>query len=388
MPKSMIFLFDGTANNATFKTFSNVYALNQLISEHRETNFSGGMTHVTQVTFYLPGIGTNFTVKEPAKGGLFRSVGQIVFGDGLEQLILRAYVNLCANFRRGDDIILIGFSRGAAAARIFSRLVSDFGILRSKTLMFMDRLWNDFLAISSIKSDVEYLNKIEALHSRLATENKGERVFHQPDEIKIKFLGAFDTVVGSYDGRLPSNLDLRDEFPASKVENAIHLMSMHDARELFELKRFGRSGNPHTKIREIWMPGVHSDVGGGYVEDFISSVSLLTMADLMRKYGGISLDPRPYAEVVENIQRKLSNNLIVVNEEPFTGPTYSRMDDIKANDEIHPLHYIMKDRSVFWKSDRDTRKYIDYYDLLKQNTDSELIDLSCEWLNLSRSSFF
>ncbi|WP_082531657.1 DUF2235 domain-containing protein [Methylobacterium sp. Leaf469] len=388
MAKSMIFLFDGTANSATSRAFTNVYALNQLIAEHREINTNGGISYQTQVTFYLPGIGTNFTVKEPERGGIIRSVGQIVFGDGLEQLILRAYINLCANFRRGDEIILIGFSRGSAAARIFSRLVSDFGILRSKTLMFMDRLWNDFLTISAVKGDIEYFNMISALHSRLASENKGERVFHQSDEVSIKFLGVFDTVIGAYDGKLPSNLDFRDSTPASKVENAVHLMSMHDVRELFELKRFRPVLNSKTNLREIWVPGVHSDVGGGYVEDFISNISLLTMAALMKQYAGVALDLKPHNEIIDNIRSKNSNNLIVVNREPFPGPALSRKDDINIGDELHPLHFYMKNKNVFWKHDKNTETYRDDYFKLKSNTKIDLVDLISDWLNVNKDSFF
>jgi len=134
MPKAMIFLFDGTANDASEDRFSNVYAINQLIAD-RKTLRSGSSVRVkTQITFYLPGVGTKFTVRKGAS--LFiraiRTGEQYIFGDGVEQLILRAYVNLSPNYHPGDEIVIIGFSRGAAAARIFSRLVSDFGILSSR----------------------------------------------------------------------------------------------------------------------------------------------------------------------------------------------------------------------------------------------------------------
>lgn len=150
MSKTMIFLLDGTTEDASSKSFTNVYAINQLIAETKQ---SRDETLKTQVTFYLPGVGTKFTVKRALNRKSWFSrrtdtVRQQVFGDNLEQLILRAYINLCANYRRGDDIVLIGFSRGAAAARIFSRLISDLGILTSDMLMFLDRIWNDFIEAS------------------------------------------------------------------------------------------------------------------------------------------------------------------------------------------------------------------------------------------------
>ena len=137
MSRMIIILFNGTPNKDASKSteaeksFSNVYALNQLIAE------VGRAKH--QVTFYLPGIGT-----KPLGGGRSIESGrssqeqtkfrQQIFGDNIEQIILRAYVNLCANFRLGDDIALIGFSRGAIAARV-TQPVSDFGILQQKNLL-------------------------------------------------------------------------------------------------------------------------------------------------------------------------------------------------------------------------------------------------------------
>jgi uncharacterized protein (DUF2235 family) len=381
MAKSMIFLFDGTANNATSATFSNVYAINQLISEHRMLEVEGNWKHITQISFYLPGVGTNFTVKEPdvkSKWGL-RSIGQVLFGDGLEQLILRAYVNLCANYRCGDDIILIGFSRGAAAARIFSRMISDFGILRSKTLMYLDRLWSGFIKISREPNDVEYFNKIETLKADFSRSYSDGPVFHNGHEVKIKFLGTFDTVVGPYDGSLSSNLEFRDEYPASAVENVVHLMSMHDVREIFELKRFNPRIGQETNIREIWMPGVHSDVGGGYVENFLSNISLLTMAEFMRQYGDVALDQVVYNDTVANIRSKIASDLLTVNREQIIGPSSSRQDDINQYDQIHPIHYYLKDRMIFWKGGSDRIKYQDKYKINIGKTDKKLVDLLSQW---------
>ena len=173
----MIFLFDGTANDATHERFSNVYAINQLIADRR----GSGDNVITQITFYLPGVGTKFTVRK--RGIPFRPV---LFGDGIEQMILRACVNLSANYHPGDEIVLIGFSRGAVAAKIFSRFISDFGILASDMLLRLDELWNDFVDISREKLDVEYFNRIEKLRRDMAMGKKP--VFHQPTEKPIKFL--------------------------------------------------------------------------------------------------------------------------------------------------------------------------------------------------------
>jgi hypothetical protein len=34
-----------------------------------------------------------------------------------------------------------------------------------------------------------------------------------------------------------------------------------------------------THLEQIWMPGVHSDVGGAYTNRFLGNLALLTMID-------------------------------------------------------------------------------------------------------------
>jgi uncharacterized protein (DUF2235 family) len=346
----MIFLFDGTGNDATEDSFSNVYALNQLIAET-------GRSKRPQIAFYLPGIGTKFTVRRAVnrKFGIpmrLDKVRQQVFGDNIEQIILRAYVNLCANFREGDDIVIVGFSRGAVGARIFSRLISDFGVLTAKNLLLLDSLWNEFVEISNIADDPEYHRQRQRLKDELKG-SAGADAFHRSTEWPIRFLGCFDTVMGPGDEIVTQNVRLRDCFPASGVQHVVHLLSMHDARADFELRRFVApltSGREGQSLKEIWMPGVHSDVGGGYPENFISNIALLTMAKLIERRASILLDKASLAEIVSAIRAKVKAGKIFVNCEPFVRIRGSRIKQIVHTDEVHPLHKFMIGKNVYWKS--------------------------------------
>ncbi|QIP03370.1 T6SS phospholipase effector Tle1-like catalytic domain-containing protein [Bradyrhizobium symbiodeficiens] len=373
MPKTIIFLLDGTANDATVDSFSNVYAINQLIDESKLIKSAKGSKRQAQITFYMPGVGTKFTVKraiEREKKGILSigartdTVRQQIFGDDLEQLILRAYVNLCANYREGDDVIIVGFSRGAAAARIFSRLISDFGILTSDLLLFLDRLWNEFVEISNAGTDADYRLAISKLKAGLRSE-AGREAFHGADgngadsvgaqQPQIRFLGLFDTVIGPFDADVPRNLNLRDQYPASSVRHIVHLLSMHDVRSEYELKRFLRPQNLPETLREIWLPGVHADVGGGYTEDLLSSISLLTMADLLEELGGVAINKTAYALVAEKIKRRVSDQRYVINKEPLVASRKNR--SVNDQDELHPAHWFLVGKSVFWKQFDKTRIY-------------------------------
>lgn len=56
-------------------------------------------------------------------------------------------------------------------------------------------------------------------------------------------------------------------------------------------------------LEQIWMPGAHTDVGGGYSNKFLGEASLLTMIDRLKKYTNVGID----GSVVEDLQRSVAN---------------------------------------------------------------------------------
>ncbi|WP_318012574.1 DUF2235 domain-containing protein [Mesorhizobium sp. CA5] len=160
-------VFDGTGNDPTDASESqptNVFNLNTLIAESRMER----RRPRSQVTFYLPGIGTQFYVR----GGMLDRTKQVLFGVGLDEMVMRAYVNLACNYRDGDDVVIIGFSRGAVAARLFARLITDFGLLKQRYVRFFTELFDLFDKASKATRD-EYLHAsssyLEGMKSNLST---------------------------------------------------------------------------------------------------------------------------------------------------------------------------------------------------------------------------
>ncbi|PKF74216.1 T6SS phospholipase effector Tle1-like catalytic domain-containing protein [Chryseobacterium sp. PMSZPI] len=93
-------------------------------------------------------------------------------------------------------------------------------------------------------------------------------VYYSSENIKIKFLGVFDTVESKPFNTY--NLSLPEE-----VEHALHLCALNESRFFFPLTGFfessktmqdKKSENWKTKWKEIFVPGAHADVGGGYLE--------------------------------------------------------------------------------------------------------------------------
>lgn len=87
-------------------------------------------------------------------------------------------------------------------------------------------------------------------------------------DVKVKFLGAFDTVeskpFNDYDLGLPD-----------EVENALHICAVNEGRFFFPLTgifedskvmRDQKLGTEASSWKEIFVPGAHGDIGGGYLE--------------------------------------------------------------------------------------------------------------------------
>src|SRR5690349_16087306 len=87
-----------------------------------------------QLHIYTPGVGTSAGTK--IIGG--------ALGAGLDEIVLSAYTNLVTNYERGDQVYILGFSRGAVAARALAGFVSTVGLEITKYHRIGD-LWKQFV---------------------------------------------------------------------------------------------------------------------------------------------------------------------------------------------------------------------------------------------------
>ena len=129
-----------------------------------------------------------------------------------------------------------GFSRGAAEARVFANWFVE-------------------------------LCKLDARLSR----KKGMTLGGFP--VTFDFLGLFDTVATVGSASIVSCLDGHEGWADAEVslripneiQQCLHLVSAHEVRRCFPLDSvFYRSAMP-SNCKEVVYPGVHSDVGGGYL---------------------------------------------------------------------------------------------------------------------------
>ncbi|WP_224654066.1 T6SS phospholipase effector Tle1-like catalytic domain-containing protein, partial [Pectobacterium versatile] len=128
---------------------------------------------------------------------------------------------------------VFGFSRGAAAARHFVNVIDQ-------------------------KADHPL---VQAIANTPTIRLKAGFDWANRDDVRITFVGIFDTVASSYHPSL--NIRLQDDC----AERVVHLTALDEVRKHFPLTRItptaiGTSIPAH--FTELALPGAHSDIGGGY----------------------------------------------------------------------------------------------------------------------------
>ncbi len=257
--------FDGTGNNRDVelrkpeedRALSNIarlYESHQAIEEHR------GLWRE-----YISGVGTPCE-QIGDKGGL-RGLALGAGGGGRVDHALKVLDALVDNQPTSMKILVMtvsvfGFSRGAASARAFARDLAE----------------------------------------RCKPSEDGRWIYRDRVPLRISFMGVFDTVCSVWPAFTAAAVNLRSghngwgrgmRVPAM-VEQSVHMTAAHELRGQFSLDSTRDHGSYPDNTVEIWFPGVHSDVGGGYDpghqgrRNSIARFSLNEMYEMAR-VGGVLL---------------------------------------------------------------------------------------------------
>jgi uncharacterized protein (DUF2235 family) len=89
-----------------------------------------------QIVFYHRGVGTDGTALDSVIGG--------DFGAGLALDIRELYYFICTNYADGDEIVLVGFSRGAFTARSVGDMIAAVGLLTFDGLDHFAEIFQDY----------------------------------------------------------------------------------------------------------------------------------------------------------------------------------------------------------------------------------------------------
>lgn len=246
--------FDGTGNNrqqemakpVDERALSNIAKLS---TAHKDDTSKGIIQQ------YIPGVGTPY----PEIGDNGGALG-MAFGKGGDKRIKKALALLDEEIAKTPtqqkirliNVVVFGFSRGAAQARAF----------------------------------------IRDLSAQCQTEDDAYTYKGLP--LRVAFSGIYDTVCSAYDNLVQAGISktgghngwAADMKLPPMVEQSVHMMAAHEARIRFPLDSTRIDEAYPDNTIEVWYPGVHSDVGGGYAPGFqgrnntISRFSLNEMFDL------------------------------------------------------------------------------------------------------------
>ena len=300
----MIYILQGLASRSTFVGMSKniVVCCDGTANEfaHDRTNvikFYSVLVQDTpaQITFYHPGIGTMepFGSLSPITRWFTRLLGMAV-GYELGNDIRDAYAFLVENYEPGDQIYLFGFSRGAFTVRAVASLILWYGLIREGNEPLIPYAIRMLMAIQRAKSPAD----VQAYFD-LAKQFRETMSCATPS---IHFVGVWDTV--SSVGWVDNPLHLPGEANNPTIEIGRHAVSIDEHRAFFRSHLWvppndpAKPHGPHD-VKQIWFPGVHCDVGGGYAEQDsgISKYALKWMID-EAKAAGLLVDPVKEADVL------------------------------------------------------------------------------------------
>lgn len=92
--------------------------------------------NTTQVIYYQAGLGSEDNVWSKIVGGYL--------GQGFSENVREAYTFVCNNWVDGDEIYLLGFSRGAFIARTVSGLINAIGLLNNRGIVDVGTIFKDW----------------------------------------------------------------------------------------------------------------------------------------------------------------------------------------------------------------------------------------------------
>ncbi len=271
MAKRLVICCDGTWNTAGQKCPTNVTDFYRTVAPQSADG-------TKQEAYYHVGVGTS----------RWDRLGGGAFGWGLSAIVKDAYRLVVDNYQPGDELFLLGFSRGAFTARSTSGLIRNAGILRSDQAGRIDE------AYALYRSDGGP-DSAEALAFRKAHAVS--------DQTPIRFIGVWDTVgaLGVPNLGLPGTnwLNRRWAFHdvklSSRVASAFQALAIDEARRPFQPTLWQpQAHSVGQQLEQVWFAGVHCDAGGGYPDRGLADITLWWMKDRARRCGlAFTDDPAP-----------------------------------------------------------------------------------------------
>ncbi|MBS0174597.1 MAG: DUF2235 domain-containing protein [Nitrospira sp.] len=283
-PKQISVFFDGTSNNWRART--NVRRSFELLGMAEDPHYP---------SIYVEGVGTKTAIEK-------------AFGWGMKDRVIDAYCFLAKYWSttKKDRIRIFGFSRGSFEARMLIGLMAHCGLPDATNPQTSDkelrRLAKEVYKYCETHLSDPYQqdrgDKISLkVWEKTLADNQAKLqsqpfckgwAFHNP---AIQLLGIWDTVPGlpfdklREDGEvIPGKAQRYKVRPYPNIKLIVHALSLDEKRSQFHPLLVGPPIDPANKVYEVWFPGAHSDIGGGYSDsNDMAGTALAWMDQVMQR---------------------------------------------------------------------------------------------------------
>lgn len=222
--------------------------------------------------FYDAGVGTD--------GSWWDRLVGAAFGRGISRNIIDCYRFVVEHFEPGDDIFCFGFSRGAYTARSLCGLIRKCGVIPK----------NDGSAPLDDRIQATYAF-YRSEHNPDAHETQAFRESMGAVQTEIAFLGVWDTVgslgIPGFRKYTAPHHQFNDLMLSRWVRNAYQVLAIDEHRRPFAASIWHVKDGVETPLtqtlqrcEQVWFPGTHSNIGGGYADTGLSDMAFQWM---MRK---------------------------------------------------------------------------------------------------------
>ena len=184
--------------------------------------------------------------------GGWRRAPEVMAGVGINARIRRAYLWLARRWRPGDAIFLVGYSRGAYAARALAGMIDRVGLLRPEhadeatVLAAYDHYREDPLAAPA-RSFAHHRCHASAPIAAVA-------VFDTVQAVGIRWPLLWRL--------FPRVHAFRSHRLGRSVARGFHAMALDETRRAWALERWRTHGARTASVEQVWFRGTHADVGG------------------------------------------------------------------------------------------------------------------------------
>lgn len=176
----------------------------------------------------------------------------VAFGRGLNRQIRRAYGYLASRYRQGDRIILMGYSRGAYAARSLAGIIDRVGLLRAE---------------AATERNIRQIYRLYELAPSGAASADFARLYCH-DKAPIEMVGVWDTVK-ALGLRLPllwrlteGDYDFHNHALGRTIRHGYHALAYDETRQAYAPVLWSTPDGWTGEIEQVWFRGSHGDVGG------------------------------------------------------------------------------------------------------------------------------